>query len=222
MSPEANRLLCPHPVDMTGGPRTFVSDGKCGANASLYCIPIALAEMADHRQFGAMGCQYVRSETGRCAKSGGLPVQQNVICGRECSGQLRGENSDRHIWAFHKVSTARDHYGRADFGFKGAYQNPNHYVTRCQFGSSDSSASRRLREAALNSFRSSSDQESDQSIFRFGVSPANRSARADSSAAASGARRRKASTSGSLQDIGGLRGWPPRPRFTGRPHPSEE
>ena len=194
-----------------------MSDGKCGANASLYCIPIALAEMADHRQFGAMGCQYVRSETGRCAKSGGLPVQQNVICGRECSGQLR----PAHLGVPQGKYCSRS-LRPGGLWFQGRHQNPNHYVTRCQFGSSDSSASRRLREAALNSFRSSSDQESDQSIFRFGVSPANRSARADSSAAASGARRRKASTSGSLQDIGGLRGWPPRPRFTGRPHPSEE
>ena len=151
--------------------------------------------MADHRQFGAMGCQHVSSKTGHCAKSGRLTVQQNAICGCECPGQLRGENSDQHIGVLLKISAARNHCGRADLGFKGAYQNPNHHVARRQFGSSDSSASRRLREAALNSVRSSSDQESDQSIFPFGVTPANRWARADNSAAVSGGRRRKASTS---------------------------
>ena len=188
------------PIGGRAGQERFVSgekcsDGKRGANASLYGVPIALAEMADHCQFGAMGCQHVSSEAGHCAKSGRLPVKQNVICGCECSGQLRSENSDQHIGALHKVSAARNHYRRADFGFKGANQNPNYHVAWRQFGSSDSSASRRLREAALNSVRSSSDQESDQSIFRFGVSPANRWARADNSAAASGGRRRKASTS---------------------------
>jgi hypothetical protein len=66
-----------------------------------------------------------------------------------------------------------------DFGFEGAYENPDHLVTRAQFWSSDSSASRHLREAALKSFRSSSEHASDQSIFLFGASPAKRSARAD-------------------------------------------
>ena len=51
-----------------------------------------------------------------------------------------------------------------------AYKDADHHIAGTQPRSSDSSASRRRSDAALNSCRSSSDQESDQSILRFGAS----------------------------------------------------
>jgi hypothetical protein len=81
----------------------------------------------------------------------------------------------------------------ANFGFRCAWQHANHDITGLQPDSSSSSASNRLSEAAVNSCRSASDQESDQSIAVSGARAASRWARADSSAAASGGRRRKAS-----------------------------
>ena len=150
--------------------------------------------MADHRQFRAMGRQHVCPEAGLCAKSGGSPVQQDVICCGKRFRKLRGENPDQYIWTLCEICGARDHYGRPDLCFLGADKHPDHHVAGLQSRPADSSASRRRSDAALNSLRSSSDQESDQSILRFGASSANRSASADNSVAVSGGRRRKAST----------------------------
>lgn len=157
--------------------------------------------MADHRQFRAMGCQYVCSEAGLRAESCGTPVQENVICCSRRPWHLRGENPDQHIWTLGKIFGACDDHGWPDLGFLGADQDADHHVARLQPRSSDSSASRRRSDAALNSFRSSSDQESDQSILRFGASTANRSASADSSVAVSGGRRRKASTNDASRSL---------------------
>jgi hypothetical protein len=77
----------------------------------------------------------------------------------------------------------------------GRGKHANHEIARLQSGSSDSPASSRLREAALKSRRSSSLQESDQSILECGESAANRSARADNSAAVSGGSRPNTSSS---------------------------
>src|ERR1043166_2507354 len=45
------------------------SDGKGGADSCLHGVPIALAEVADHREFRAMGRQDVRSEAGLGSRS---------------------------------------------------------------------------------------------------------------------------------------------------------
>ena len=142
-----------------------------------------------------MACQQIRSELRLGAKACRLPVQEKAVRGSGRSGQLCRENSNEDIGAFDEVCAAGDHHRRADFSFLCASKHANHDIAWPQRDSSDSSTSSRLSEAALKSSRSSSDQESDQSILQFGVSVANRSASAESSAAASGGRRRKAFTS---------------------------
>jgi hypothetical protein len=91
---------------------------------------------------------------------------------REPSGQWRGRRSaispSGLHWPLVGILTTNDH-GRPDLGFLCTDQDAHHDVARLQSRSSDSSESRRRSDAALNSFRSSSDQESDQSILRFGV-----------------------------------------------------
>ncbi len=141
-----------------------------------------------------MGRQNVRSEARLCAEPGGLPILENVVGLTRRSGQLRGENPHQRIRALGKISRARDDHGRPDLGFLCADKDAYHQIARFQSRSSESSASKRLKDAALKSFRSSSDQESDQSILWLGASSANRSASADSSVAASGGKRRKAPT----------------------------
>src|SRR5262245_49751850 len=61
------------PTNETGFCRrsAALSNGKGRANPSLNRVPTAAAEVADHRQFRAKGCQDVRSEAGLCAESGG-------------------------------------------------------------------------------------------------------------------------------------------------------
>jgi hypothetical protein len=97
-----------------------------------------------------------------------LPVEQKVIHDGEWLGPFRGRDSNQPNGALRQVRTAPDDHGRAGFGFEGDEEKPNHHVPRRQFCSSDSSASRRLKDADLNSFKSSSDQESDRSIFLSG------------------------------------------------------
>ncbi len=140
------------------------SNGERRPNPCFHRLPIATAEVADHRQFRAMGRQEVRSEAGLCAESRGLPVLEDVIGSGRRSGQLRGENAYHDIRSFGEIRGARDDHGRPDLGFLCTDQDTDHDVARPQSRSSDSSASRRRRDAALKSFRSSSDQESDQSI----------------------------------------------------------
>lgn len=110
-------------------------------------------------------------------------------------GQPGRENANENIGAFYEIGAAGDNHGRTDFGFQGVGEHSNHDIARLRWDSSDSSASSRLREAALKSCRSSSVQESDQSTLRCGESEAKRSARAESSAAVSGGSRRKTSSS---------------------------
>ena len=151
--------------------------------------------MADDGQLRAVCCQHVGSETGLGAKAGSLPLHEKAVRGCGRFGRLCREDANENVGALYQVCAAGDHHRRADLGFQGASKHANHYVAGLQCDSSDSSASSRLREAALKSFRSSSVQESDQSIRWCGESAANRSARADNSAAVSGGSRRKTSTS---------------------------
>jgi len=157
--------------------------------------------MADYAQLRTVSSQHVGAETRLRAESGRSPVLENVIRRARRSRQLRGENPYYGIRTLGEIRAARDHYGRTDLGFLGADQNADHHVAGRQSRSSDSSASRRRRDAALKSFRSSSDQESDQSIRWFGASSASRSASADSSEAVSGGRRRNASTNDASRSL---------------------
>ena len=111
--------------------------------------------------------------------------RRNVICCARGIRQLRGENSKKDICAFGEVGGARDHNRRADLRLLGADEAADHNVARLQSRSSDPWVSRRRRDAALKSFRSSSDQESDQSMIVSERSVANRSAGADNSIAVS-------------------------------------
>jgi len=171
------------------------SRGESSSEACSHRIPVARSEMADYAQLRTMRRQHVGSETRLCAESRRPPVQENVICCARRIWQLRGENPDQDIRAFDEVCSARDHDGGPDLSLACADEDADDHVPRRQSWSSDSSASRRRREAARKSFRSSSDQASDQSIRQFGASSASRSASAESSEAASGGRRRNASTS---------------------------
>ena len=105
------------------------------------------------------------------------------------------QDAEQNIGSFNKVGAACDHHRRPNLCFQGARKRANDDITGLQRGSSGSSASSRRTEAAVNSFRSSSDQESDQSILVFGRSAANRSAKTAISDAASGGRRRNACNS---------------------------
>jgi hypothetical protein len=105
-------------------------------------------------------------------------------------GQLCGENANENIggstrYVLLAITTA----GRTLVSNAPA-RTPATTSPGFQSDSSDSSASSRLTEAALKSCRSSSPQESGQSILTCGESVANRSARADNSAAVSIGRRR--------------------------------
>ncbi len=82
--------------------------------------------------------------------------------------------------------------GWADLRFDSALEDTDNHVARLQSIPSDSFASSRRTEAARNSRRSSSDQESDQSILRSGASEARRSINRDNSMAASGGSLRNA------------------------------
>lgn len=164
------------------------------ARTRSHSIPVSGIEMADYAQLRTMRRQHIGAETGFRPESGRSPVQKNVICCSRGIRQLHGENTDQDVWAFGEVRCARDNDGRPDFSLASTGQNANDHIPRPQPWPPDSSASSLRSEAALKSFRSSSDQESDQSIFRFGASSASRSVNADSSEAVSGGRRRNAST----------------------------
>lgn len=139
--------------------------GKGRADARSHSIPVAHTEMADYAQLRTVSSQDVGAEARLRAESNGSPVLENVISGAWRSRQLRRENPYHCIRTLSEISGARDNHGRTNFGFLGAHQNADLQVARPQSRSSDSSESRRRRDAALNSFRSSSDQESDQSIL---------------------------------------------------------
>jgi hypothetical protein len=133
--------------------------------------------------------KYVQLEARRIAS----PGERNPW---PCLAWMLGrENAGEDIRTFDQICAAGNYHRPANLGFESASQHADRDIARLQRESSASSASSRFREAALKSRRSSSDHESDQSILLFGVNKASRSARADNSAAASGARRRNASTS---------------------------
>jgi hypothetical protein len=167
--------------------------GKGRADARSHSIPVARTEMADYGKLRTVSSQHVGAEARLRAESGGSPVLENVISRARRPRQLRRQNPYYCVRTLGEIRGARNNDRRTDLGFLGAHQNADHHIARPQPRSSDSSVSRRRRDAALNSFRSSSDQESDQSILWFGASSANRWASADSSVAVSGGKRRKAS-----------------------------
>ena len=170
------------------------SNGESGPHAALHLTQVAIAEMTDDRQFRTMHGEYVRSEIRLRSKPGILPVVEKAVRGRRRFGRPGGENADEDIRAFDQVCATRNHHRRTYLGFDGAGKHADNDIAGLQREPSESSVSSRFKEALLKSRRSSSDQESDQSILQFGVTVASRSASADNSAAVSGARRRYAST----------------------------
>jgi len=151
--------------------------------------------MPDRRQLRPVHRQYVRPEIRLGPKPGGLPVLENAVRGRCRIGVPGRENADEDIRAFDQVGAARYYHRRTNFCFKSTGQHADHDIAGLQCESWVSSASSRFKDAARKSWRSSSDHESDQSILPAGESVASRWARAVSSVAVSGARRRNASTS---------------------------
>jgi hypothetical protein len=171
-----------------------------------------------------MGGQHVGSEARLCAESCRSLVHEEVISRAWRFRQLRRENPHHRIRTLGEIRRARDDHRRSDLGLLDTGQNADHHIARLQSRSSDSSASSRRNDAALNSFKSSSDQESDQSIFRFGARSGNRPASADSSVAVSGGRRRKASTNDASRSLSCISispysVWRPNHR-TGLPYPA--
>lgn len=67
--------------------------------------------------------------------------------GAQRLGQLRDESSYHRILTLGEIRRARDHCGRPDLGLLGADQYADHNIARLQSRSSDSSASRRRRDA---------------------------------------------------------------------------
>jgi len=175
--------------------------GKSRADARSHGILVANTEMADYAQLRTVSGQHICSEARLCAESGGAPVLEDVISRARRSRHLRRENPYHRIRTLSEIRRARDDHGRPDLGFLGTDQNADHHIASLQLRSSDSSTSKRRRDAALKSFRSLSDQESDQSIRWFGASSASRSTSADSSEAVSGGRRRNAPTNDASRSL---------------------
>lgn len=121
--------------------------------------------MTDYAQLRTVSSQHVGAEARLRAEPGKSPVLENVISRAWRSRQLGREYPYYCIRTLGELCGARDNHGRTDLGFLGADQNADHHIARTQSLSFDSLVSRRRRDAALNSFRSSSDQESDQSIL---------------------------------------------------------
>jgi len=181
-------------VTSTRSVRGGLSDSESAADASLHSAPVLLTQTTDYCEFRPADSQNVCTEPGRRAKPCGMPIRKKVIRGRCAWRRFRREDADEHIRSFFKIRAARDDHRRTDLCFYGSRQHPDNDVSCLQCSSSDSSASSRRMDAAVNSLRSSSDQESDQSTLAFGWREAKRSASAVNSAAASGGRRRNAST----------------------------
>ena len=133
-----------------------------------------------------MNGQHIRAKVRFRPESSGLPVSKAIISGRRRRRRTRCENPHQDVGAFTQISGACDNNGGANFGFDGALEDTDHDISRPQSTSSASPSSSRRTEAARNSLKSSSDQESDQSILRSGANAANRSINRDSSVAASG------------------------------------
>ena len=107
-------------------------------------------------------------------KTRGLPIRKNIVGGCCRRWYLRGQYAQDHIGTLNKVGIAGDHNCWANLGLLGATQRPNNYVARSQRDGSSSSVSSRRRDATVNSRRSDSDQESDQSIAVMGARSASR------------------------------------------------
>ena len=159
---------------------------KSVADTPLHAGPIVIAEVANDRQFRPMNGQHIRAKVRFRPEPSGLPVSKAIISGRRRRRRTRCENPNQDVGAFTQISGACDNNGGANFGFDGALEDTGHDISRPQSTSSASPSSSRRTEAARNSLKSSSDQESDQSILRSGANAANRSINRDSSVAASG------------------------------------
>jgi len=74
-----------------------------------------------------------------------IAVHEQAVrrCGR--FGQLCCENPYENVGAFYKIWDAGDYRRRADFGFQRASKHANHDIAGLRRGSSNSSASSRLR-----------------------------------------------------------------------------
>jgi hypothetical protein len=118
---------------------------------------------------------YVRKNDS--ARTGGLPVLDEAVRGSRRLRRFGRQNPDKHIRALNQVRSTRNDHGRPNLCLHRTGKHADDNITGLQFESSVSSTSSRLRDAVLKSAKSSSDQESDQSILRLGESVARRSAR---------------------------------------------
>ncbi len=121
-----------------------------------------------------------------------LPVLKTTVRGCRRNRPSRCQDSDQGVWTLSEIGGACDDNGRTNLCCYCALKDANYDVSWLQSASSASLISSRRTEAARNSFKSSSDHESDQSILRSGASEASRSINRDSSPAASGGSLRNA------------------------------
>jgi hypothetical protein len=93
------------------------------------------------------------------------PVTQLAIGRSQLSGRLCGDQANDNVGPMTMIQFCRQHHGRPDFGRIGARKSANYDVAGLQRPSL-SCSSNRLRDAAVASARSASDQESDHSTGR--------------------------------------------------------
>ena len=151
-----------------------------------------IGEVPDDGQLRAVNGQHICAKVRFRPKPSRLPVVKDAISGRSRLGRSSRENPNQDVGAFDEVGCAGNDNGRADLRFDGTLEDADYHVAWLQSRPSDSLASRCRTEAARNSLRSSSDQESDQSILRSGARAARRSIKRDNSMAASGGSLRNA------------------------------
>lgn len=136
--------------------------------------------------------QHIGTKVGLRAEPCHLPILKGVVRRPRRFGDTRGQKSHQGVGAFLQMGCAGDDNRRPYLRFHRAFEESNNNVPRLQSVSSASFSSSRRSEAARNSFKSSSDQESDPSILRSGAKAPSRSISQDNSPAASGASLRNA------------------------------
>lgn len=114
------------------------------------------------------------------------PILEGVIRRRKRFWYSGRQNPHQDVGPFRQIRSAGDDNRMPDFRFYRAFENSNNNIPSASLSSS------RRSEAARKSLKSSSDQESDQSILRSGATAPSRSMSRDSSPAASGASLRNA------------------------------
>ena len=174
-------------MNLQTGPPCAPSNREGGADAGFDVAPVLLAQVTDYGQLRPMSrkhdtarppaaCQSRTTWSVDVAALGNFVVRVPA----KTSGR-----STRYVWLAIKLPPG---------GLWFPPHPPGDDIAGFQRGSSCSSSSSRRSEAAVNSRRSASDQESDQSIVVPRVRVAGRWARADNSLAVSAGRRRKASS----------------------------